>query len=118
MDNAKKLKDIAAWLDKKKGKSDRDKAKAQFFSQKKFIEECLEANYTRKKIWEFLHENKCIDFSYMTMTKYINKYIIEKEREKPQKGPESLKEKEPEKKQSKPATGFTFNPVPKKEDLI
>ena len=100
------------------------KNKAQFLSVRHEVEEALGENWTVKDIWETLHEEGAISFSYEAFRNHVNAWKHSNpETNKPavsikQKStPEKNSKNEPSKLQEKPK-GFFINPSPKKEDYF
>lgn len=100
------------------------KNKAQFLSVRDEVEEALGENWTVKDIWETLHEEGAISFSYEAFRKHVNAWknspetknlsVSIKQNNTPEK---EIKKNEPSKIQEKPK-GFTFDSSPKKEDYL
>lgn len=82
------------------------------------ILKAIDDGWPIKTIWDQLHEEGKIDFSYQTFRKYVVRL-----KPKPQKV-EAGKTKEPQENETTAAEkkqtikGFEYDPTPKKEDLI
>jgi hypothetical protein len=104
------------------------KNRAQFINARDEIEEALGDNWTVKDIWNTLHSEGVITFSYEAFRKYVNAWRSTKEKEKDTR-PENTqsnteqKPKEPVIAENNPIKdtpkkGFFINNSPNKEDLI
>ncbi len=99
------------------------KNKAQFLSVRDEVEEALGENWTVKDIWETLHEEGAISFSYEAFRKHVNAWKSNPETKKPlvsikqNSTPEKEIKNEPSRIQEKPK-GFVFDSSPKKEDYL
>ena len=99
------------------------KNKAQFLNVRDEVEEALGENWTVKDIWETLHEEGAISFSYEAFRNHVNAWKNNLETNKPSVSmkqtstPEKNSQNEPSKLQDKPL-GFIFDSSPKKEDYL
>lgn len=121
---AKSLSERIAARSVKKKPSRSAQNRAAFLALRVDIKQALDDGWPVKSIWETLHEEGKIDFSYQAFRGYANRLILSPptaaeatsapEASNPTK-PVSPKTalKKPEK-----AAGFTFNSEPKKEDLL
>ena len=103
------------------------KNRATFLALRDDITGALADGWPVKTIWETLHEEGKITFSYQAFRGYVNRLIRSSEPAESVKTPEQPVEPKPEpppKKEptiSKPdagISGFSFNPRPNKADLI
>jgi hypothetical protein len=106
--------------------------RAAFLALRGEVKQAIDDGWPVKTIWETLHDEEKVAFSYQAFRGYVNRLILSP----PAKGeaaptpawpitrqaasrlaPQSAKTREwkPEKLA---ATGFTFNKTPKKEDLL
>ncbi len=122
--------ELASWVKKRNATRPRqDRAAVEFLAVKKDIIAALNAGYTKKTIWEHMHETGKITSRYETFLKHIKKHISDsalEEQEKPQEQPtqetpptpakDTSSVKQPDKDKS--ISGFEFNAKPSKEDLI
>ena len=99
--------------------------RAVFLALRGEVKQALDDGWPIKSIWETLHEEGKVAFSYQAFRGYTNRLILspipadrtpdqklETRTAKTNKIPEPKTTKEPF------VGGFTFNPIPKKEDLI
>ena len=103
------IEELTAWVKKRESpKQKRDKNLATFLALRTDLKAAIEVGYTVKTIWEHLSETEKISCRYETFLKHIRRHITQQnDLLKPQK-------KEP----PAPLRGFTFNPIPKIEDLF
>lgn len=124
----KKLSERIAELAKEKKQSRNSQNRAQFINAREEIEEALGENWTVKDIWNTLHSEGVITFSYEAFRKYVNAWRSTKEKEKytlPEKPKSNTEQKigelestENNQTKDKPKKGFFINNSPNKEDLI
>jgi hypothetical protein len=92
------------------------------------VKQALDDGWPRKAIWETLHEEGKIAFSYQAFRTYVNRLILETRLET-ERGRIAGKEvgggksdqggvRPVDKNSTAGLPSFTFNPIPKKEDLI
>ena len=101
---------LSEWVKQREtGRTKRNTQKIAFLAVRADVKVAIEAGYALKTIWEHLTETGKITCRYETFLKYANLEC------KPLPAVEP-----PELKISQPAkiAGFTFNAVPKEEDLI
>jgi len=98
------------------------------------VKQAIDDGWPVKTIWETLHDEGKVAFSYQAFRGYVNRLVLsppangeatpapvgvdQPRQAAPRLGPQSAKtpaEWQPEKPA---ATGFTFNRTPKKEDLL
>ena len=103
--------------------------RAAFLALRVDIKQALDDGWPVKSIWETLHEEGKVGFSYQAFRGYANRLILSPPATEPSapvaKAPSSGQNttakqattKAVEKKPDTPA-GFTFNPIPNKEDLL
>lgn len=120
---------IAARAEEKKA-SRGGKNRATFLSLRSEIKQALDDGWTVKVIWETLHEEGKIDFSYQAFRGYANSLILSPPTQptlitntgmssaiainaKPKHPVPTLAKRKPD-----TAAGFSFNSSPKKEDLL
>lgn len=104
------------------------KNRAAFLAQRQDIKQALEDGWPVKTIWETLHEEGKIPFSYQAFRGYVNRLILSHEKDllantTPIETANTGQSNQPStEKNQKPSTpgiqGFTFNPVPNKEELF
>jgi len=104
--------------------------RAAFLALRVDIKQALDDGWPVKSIWETLHEEGKIEFSYQAFRGYANRLILSPsttetlfraENLPTQGSSDELKQAtmpKPSQKKSDPTTGFTFNSAPNKEDLI
>jgi hypothetical protein len=90
------------------------KNKAQFLSVRNEVEEALGENWTVKDIWETLHEEGAISFSYEAFRKHVNAWKNHKP--EPQKNHQQ-EAAVPQIPKSTELPGFTWNPVANPDEL-
>ncbi|OJW51151.1 MAG: hypothetical protein BGO67_12555 [Alphaproteobacteria bacterium 41-28] len=107
--------ELAAWIKKGEASSSkRDKNLITFLAVRADVKAALEAGYTLKIIWKHLHGKGKILYNYETFLKYVRHHITQAKGNHPeQKAGVVTKPQSPA-----PLPGFTFNPIPKKEDLF
>lgn len=125
MDN-KYISELDAWV-KAKAIKKPDANVAAFLAVRDLVKARLDDGYSATIIHDFLRANQQIDFCYDTFLKYVHRYV-----QPPRKGQKA--KGRPAQTGSKVSsadiastvkrdtasgiTGFTFNPFPKREDLI
>ena len=106
--------------------------RAAFLALRVDIKQALDDGWPVKSIWETLHEEGKIDFSYQAFRGYANRLILSPPATElpaplpatsvaPEPGSSNpMKPTSPKTAVKKPATsaGFTFNSKPNKEDLL
>lgn len=119
--------------------------RATFLSLRGDVKQALDDGWPVKTIWETLHDEGKVSFSYQAFRGYVNRLIlspraseeaalaqVEAEPSPPAKPPtgqvkaqqqsgtkaQKPNPAEPRKKESVGIPGFTFNPTPNKEDLF
>lgn len=118
---------LTEWVNKNESKKRRkDTARVKFLALKNDVFEALEGGYKVKTIWRHLKSTGRYPFGYETFLKYVNecKNIEQKKVVKEQLKKSVVEEKKekiedyktPNKEEG--IKGFTFNPVPKEEDLF
>lgn len=121
---AKNLSERIAAMAIRKKSSRSAQNRATFLALRIDVNQALADGWPVKNIWETLHEEKKVDFSYQAFRGYVNRLILsstEKLTTYPVQGdqPNHVPTKADEKKSEEPvATGFKFNKTLKKEDLI
>ena len=93
--------------------SPRERNRAVFLALLPEIRQALDEGWAVITIWRTLHAEQKIGFSYQAFRLYVNKLILTPARTRPTSP--SLP-REPG--SAKGTSGFTFNPVPNKEELI
>ena len=90
--------------------------RAAFLALRGEVKQAIDDGWPVKTIWETLHDEEKVAFSYQAFRGYVNRLILSPpangEGTPPARTPAEWK---PEKLA---ATGFTFNRTPKKEDLL
>lgn len=107
---------------KKQRASKREQNRAVFLALRQEIHHAMDDGWPVATIWRTLKEEQKIDFSYQAFRLYVNKLVRQ------QAGasivpPTVYREPVSSQKKSTPSpkgtgSGFTFDPTPKKEDLI
>lgn len=104
------------------------KNRAAFLAVRDDVKQALADGWPRRAIWETLHEEGKIAFSYQAFRTYVNRLILEKGLET-ERGRVAGKEegggksgqggvRPVDKNSIAGLPSFTFNSTPKKEDLI
>jgi hypothetical protein len=123
---------LAEWL-KHQPKTYRERNLVAYLGVVDDVRAALKANYTIKSIWLHLHESKRIDFGYDTFLNYVHRSEstpTRKQKALLKKANETTRQEQ--NGQARPAAspvantitptqmpaGFTYNPIPNKEDLI
>jgi len=109
------MEELAAWVKKREAsRQRRDKNLVTFLALRSDMKAAIGAGYTVKTIWEHLLEIKKISCGYETFLRHIRHHITQAKGSHPeQKAGVVTKPQSPA-----PLPGFTFNPIPKKEDLF
>jgi hypothetical protein len=115
------IEDLAAWTKDRENKATRnDKYVVAFMAVKCDVQAALEDGYAMKTIWEHLTAKGRLNCRYETFTHHVKRYIHTKSdaavpSAETQASPATpaLPPRDPPK-----ITGFTFNPSPRKEDLL
>ena len=109
------MEELAEWVKKREvSRQRRDKNLVAFLALRADIKAAIGAGYTVKTIWEHLFETEKVSCCYETFLKYIRRHITQAKGSHPeQKAGVVTKPQSPA-----PLPGFTFNPIPKKEDLF
>lgn len=128
---AKSLSERIAARTVKKKPSRSAQNRAAFLALRVDIKQALDDGWPVKSIWETLHEEGKVDFSYQAFRGYVNRLILSPHAAEPpvplpaavapEPGPSNPTKPASSKtavKKPEPATGFTFNNNPKKEDLL
>ena len=100
--------------------------RASFLALRVDIKQALDDGWPVKSIWETLHAEKKIDFSYQAFWNYVNRLILSPPAPTNPVSDQKLNAKttqggqppEPKRTEAPTMGGFTFNPIPNKEDLI
>lgn len=101
---------LSEWIKKREtARPQRNIQKIAFLAVRADVKVAIEAGYALKTIWEHMSETGKITCRYETFLKYAN-----------QECKTAPAAETPDKKTSQPPpiSGFTFNAVPKEEDLI
>jgi hypothetical protein len=101
---------------------------ARFLAVRDDVKAAIDAGYPVKTIWTQMYESKCVNVSYDTFIRYVNRYINNRgnstsatdlvKSSAPVQKASSGTPSRPEVSRPGPVAGFTFNSDPKKEDLI
>ncbi len=109
------MEELTEWVKKREAsKQRRDKNLVTFLALRADMEAAIGAGYTVKTIWEHLFETKKISCCYETFLKYTQHHITQVKGSHPEQKAGVVTK--PQSPASLP--GFTFNPIPKKEDLF
>ena len=111
---AKSLSERIAARAVKKKPSRSAQNRAAFLALRVDIKQALDDGWPVKSIWETLHEEGKVDFSYQAFRGYSNRLILSRATESTM--PTSEGTAAPDKKPD--VSGFTFNPIPNKEELL
>lgn len=124
------LEQLGDWVKQRKLKP-RDKSLVAFLAVRHDVKTAIEAGYSAKTVWGNMRESKRIAFGYDTFLKYVHHFhfqpqasLAEAESPVPHRSGRrkpKAKNKPPSATARNPPTtpaGFTFNPVPKKEELL
>jgi hypothetical protein len=102
------------------------KNRAIFLALRSDIKQALVDGWSIKSIWETLHEEGKIDFGYSAFLGYTNRLILSQSNPISKTPEQKLNVKtvkagqtpEPKKTGIPTMGGFTFNPIPNKEELF
>jgi hypothetical protein len=100
--------------------------RAAFLALREEVKQALDDGWPVKEIWETLHEEGSIAFSYTVFCRYVKRLIVRPRQEMGSVAAGKKRKREPEPEGSNSVNknstagirGFAFNPIPKKEDLI
>jgi hypothetical protein len=100
--------------------------RAAFLALRDEVKQALDDGWPIKEIWETLHEEGGITFSYTVFCRYVKRHIVRAPLDlgSVAAGKKRRREPEPERSNSidKNSTtgirGFTWNPIPNEDDLI
>ena len=124
--------ELGKWV-KRRESSEPTTPVALFLAVRDDIEAALDAGYPMKTIWQQMKDRQCLNVHYDTFRGYVKRYISNTRNSTPvarlAKSSSAIKKAKkpaavhPTAKSSVAASnsaipGFTFNPNPKKEDLI
>jgi hypothetical protein len=118
--------DLEAWV-KAKGSKKPDTNVAAFLAVRDLVKARLDDGYSATIIHAFLRDSQQIDFCYDTFLKYIHRYV-----KPPRKGskaksrtawtggkaPSTYNASTDKRDTPSGIAGFTFNPIPNREDLF
>lgn len=122
--------ELAEWVKGREATKPRqDKHAVAFLAVKSDVQAALEAGYSMKTIWEHMTSKGRLRCRYETFTKHVQRYLKGVSVSAPvptnPSKPAIPQVKEPPPTSSEPRKGvgpaipkFTFDPVPKKEDLL
>ncbi|MES3021659.1 MAG: TraK family protein [Pseudomonadota bacterium] len=126
--------ELGNWI-KRRNSTRRDRNLVAFLAVRDDVEQALEAGYAITTIWGNLYERKRINFGYDTFLNYINRHIRRKVVQLAEEAParpvpqllnkptpsiQNARSENSRRPIRKPGalSGFTFNAMPTKEDLI
>jgi len=118
--------DLEAWV-KAKGGRKPDANVAAFLAVRDLVKARLDDGYSATIIHAFLRDSQQIDFCYDTFLKYVHRYVKparkgSKARRRTAwaggKAPSADNASTVKRDTSSGIPGFTFNPIPNREDLI
>lgn len=95
--------------------------RAAFLALREDIRDTLKDGWSVKSIWETLHDEGKITFSYQAFCVYVNRLILQIPNDPPaaqHSQPTQSIQKTNVVKKAPGSTGFVFNSQPEKEDLI
>ena len=102
--------------------STRERNRAVVLALRQEIHQAMADGWPVATIWRTLHEEKKVAFSYQAFRLYVNKLVRKHVADRVVPPPVQRKPVSSKKTSSPPPTGtgggFTFDPIPKKEDLI
>jgi len=100
--------------------------RAAFLALRDDVKQALDDGWPIKEIWETLHEEAKIAFSYTVFCRYVKRLIVRPPLQMGSMAAGKKRKREPEPEPSKPVAknstagirGFTWNPIPNEDDLI
>ncbi len=94
--------------------------RATFLALRGDIKQALDDGWPVKTIWETLHEEGKVEFSYQAFRGYVNRLILSQPAAKDGPKTEKIPEKTQGKTQEKNTgiSGFSYDPSPDKKDLL
>ncbi len=122
---------LAQWIERR-GLTPADKNLIAFMTVHDDVKMAMEAGYAIKTIWTHLKETGRIDLSYKTFLNYVRRVLgpvpgrgAVSEDKPPSSAPSSVQAAPPSGDAAAPVRvmplpmpGFTYNPVPNKEELL
>jgi hypothetical protein len=109
----------------------RDRNLVAFLAVRGDVQAALDEGFTLKTVWTNLHETGRIRCNYQTFLNYVNKHLRaipegrteelqtrHRQKNAPAAASPSLKKPGAQFESQDGAAGFTFNPVPNKEELL
>jgi hypothetical protein len=124
---AKSLSQRIAERSLKKAPSRNAQNRATFLAIRSDIKQALDDGWPIKSIWELLHEEKKINFSYQAFRGYVNRLLLSQGTSNTEIFSENLlgvtatdqvKMSDKKLQKIKNIPGFKFNSIPKKEELL
>jgi hypothetical protein len=112
-------KQLAQWVNQPASKL-RDRHLATFMAVRNDVEAALDAGFTAKTIWANMRETGRVDFCYETFLRHVKRCFSAAPARKavPIVKAKGRTEAEPVIVAAPTMPGFTFNPVPNKEELL
>ncbi len=108
--------------------------RAAFLALRGEVQQAIDDGWPVKTIWETLHDEEKVAFSYQAFRGYVNRLILsppangetapapvvadQSGQAAPRSAPQSARTPAEWQPKKLAATGFTFNRTPKKEDLL
>ena len=107
--------------------------RAAFLALRGEVKQAIDDGWSVKTIWEALHDEEKVTFSYQAFRGYVNRLILsppasgeatplvvadQSRQAAPRLVPQLARTPAEWKPEKLAATGFTFNKTPKKEDLL
>lgn len=109
--------ELGEWI-KQHDSSKRNKNLVAFLAIKNDVKDALDAGYAVKIIWANLVDSKRITVSYETFLNYVNRYLRHPQKTSTPPPSSKIKTDKPDKPEEPATPGFTFNPIPNKEELF
>jgi hypothetical protein len=122
--------ELGEWLSHK-NPTQRDRNLVAFLAVLDDVKAALKTGYAAKSVWGYLRESKRIEFGYDTFLNYVNRFIGSEQSDRaaaqsqaaskplaPDNRKSTVGGDNPTTKTLAKEPGFTFNPVPNKEELF
>lgn len=113
---------LASWVRQHERKK-RDETLVEFLAVRHDVKAGMDAGYSVKMVWRHMQDSRRVSFGYDTFLKYVQRFFPDSVgRQKRQRSPATTTPARQgalvRKSAASALDGFTFNPDPKKEELL
>ena len=111
---------LAEWV-KQRDHKRRDETLVEFLAVRHDVKAGMDAGYSAKTVWLHMQESKRVSFGYDTFLKFVRRFFPGSTDRLKRNRPPVASSAKPVNARSNAAPsleGFTFNPDPKKEELL